>query len=156
MIDINLSRGSYTLKAGDWVTRIGEHTYSMRQGSHYKVYEDSIGLHIIDDDGDSYYSIGVYPDRWELMKERTPTLEESLQEAADAGFAEALGQNKTIKHLPMLLGYLKQHSIIANFNYESGKLECDAVYYDTIKQKRFVEVEEVFPNMKAVREFLGY
>jgi hypothetical protein len=101
-------------------------------------------------------SIKNFPDSWELLEERAPTLEESLQEAVDAGFQEAMGQsNNAVKHLPTLLEYLKQHSIVASFNSLSRMLECVAVY--SAKGESFTAVlEEVEPTLKDVREWFGY
>jgi hypothetical protein len=157
MLDTN------TLKAGDWITRISNGGALFTVGKSYELYNTTSGLSFYTDN-DSFVTLSsTCPDFWsksdscELLKERTPTLEESLQEAVDAGFQEAMGQNsKTIKHLPMLLGYLKQHGIVAWYDYDDSKLFCYADYYDTVEKESFDVLEEVEPTLKAVREFLGY
>jgi hypothetical protein len=145
-----------TLKAGDVVRRLNSDSFWFKEGDVCTVQLDSKNLLCIyTTTGRINYSIVVYPRNWELLNERTPTLEESLQEAVDANFQEAFGQNsKAVKHLPMLLDYLKQHSIVASFNSVSGMLECEAVYSDN--GKALTVVEEVEPTLKGVREWLGY
>jgi hypothetical protein len=152
MININ------KLKAGDVVRRLNSDSIWFSKDDVCTVQLDSENLLCVyTTEGTPNYSIENFPDSWELLKERKLTLEESLREAVDAGFQEALGQkNNAVKHLPMLLEYLKQHSIVARYNYGDCKLFCEAVYYDTVKKKGFKVLEEVEPTLKDVRMWLGY
>jgi hypothetical protein len=145
-----------TLKAGDVVRRLNNNSVWFSEGDVCTVqlgFENSLCVYTTE--GTPNYSIKNFPDSWELLEERTPTLEESLQEAVDAGFQEAMGQNNNaVKHLPTLLEYLKQHSIVASFNSVRGLLECEAVY--SANGESFTVLEDVEPTLKDVREWLGY
>jgi hypothetical protein len=131
MLDIN------TLKAGDWITRTHESNIAVQKGEMYKVFNNSDGFYIIDDEGDRNYSLSDHLEKWELYK-------------------QDVVQKTAIKHLPILLCYLEQHSIVAWFNYDKAVIVCEAVYYDTVKKESFTVLEEVETNMKAVRDWLGY
>jgi hypothetical protein len=99
--------------------------------------ESTSETYLVDDNGDKLFSNKLYSGFWEL-------LENNKLEVKKA----------TVKHLPTLLEYLKQHSIVASFNSVSGMIECEAVY--SANGESFTVLEEVEPTLKDVCMWLGY
>lgn len=136
MIDIN------KLKAGDCITRISHSCDMFTTGKSYKLFDTTDGVAFNDNCNNVQYLFYTFHDYWEQSN-----IEEKPTQAH-------------VKHLPMLLDYLRQHSIKAWWEEDINRLVCQAIYTrpasDSDNGKAYSVLEEVEPNLKAVRDWLGY